>query len=378
MGKLRIYELAKELDVSNKMILAFCQELGIEGKKSHSSTLSDIEADKVRRHLVRSSMSEQTTVKDRVVDGEVLREKRTGNIVRRRRRSVDNTEDGSSLAADDAESAVVEEGDEVVEVAVGEVPVEVVSETEEDETSIDEAVSAISDSGESSEVVTTDEVVVEASGEEPQESETVSVEEVQETAAEPEVELSEEQKTAEPEEAIDLESIRARHDVRAPKILGKISLPTEPVKKKPVKVVEQQPVVVVEEDRGDDGRKKKKKRKKTVLRRDDLLDYDSEMNPWAHRKERRGKKKQSDSRIAVEANPTKASKLVVKVHAEITVGDLAKELGVKSSELIVKLMGLGVTAGINQIIDYDTATIVAEEYGFYNGECWKSGRRLYY
>jgi len=47
----------------------------------------------------------------------------------------------------------------------------------------------------------------------------------------------------------------------------------------------------------------------------------------------------------------------------LTVGELARKLNLKASELIKKLMDLGVLATITDIIDSDTAIIVAEEYG---------------
>lgn len=60
----------------------------------------------------------------------------------------------------------------------------------------------------------------------------------------------------------------------------------------------------------------------------------------------------------------KASKRVVKVAEVITVADLAKELGVKATEVIAKLFGLGVLATINHVLDVDTATLAASEFGY--------------
>ena len=47
----------------------------------------------------------------------------------------------------------------------------------------------------------------------------------------------------------------------------------------------------------------------------------------------------------------------------ITVGDLAQGMAVKAGEVIKVLIGLGVMATINQALDQDTATLVAEEMG---------------
>ena len=48
-GKVRIYELSKELNLENKDILAVCEQLNI-AVKSHSSTISESEAERIRAH----------------------------------------------------------------------------------------------------------------------------------------------------------------------------------------------------------------------------------------------------------------------------------------------------------------------------------------
>ena len=53
----------------------------------------------------------------------------------------------------------------------------------------------------------------------------------------------------------------------------------------------------------------------------------------------------------------------INITENISVGELAKKLNVKAKEVISKLMKLGVMATINQIIDSDTAGILASEYG---------------
>jgi translation initiation factor IF-2 len=60
----------------------------------------------------------------------------------------------------------------------------------------------------------------------------------------------------------------------------------------------------------------------------------------------------------------KAIKRRIKISDIITVAELAKRMGVKSTELIKSLMGLGILTTINQTIDAETATLVADEFGF--------------
>lgn len=54
---------------------------------------------------------------------------------------------------------------------------------------------------------------------------------------------------------------------------------------------------------------------------------------------------------------------IIKIGQNIIVRDLADKLGVNSSQIITKLIGLGVMANQNQNIDADTAAIVADEFG---------------
>lgn len=53
----------------------------------------------------------------------------------------------------------------------------------------------------------------------------------------------------------------------------------------------------------------------------------------------------------------------VKLPEAISVGELSQQMAVKAGEVIKVLMGMGVMATINQILDQDTATLVVEEMG---------------
>ncbi|GAB1433543.1 hypothetical protein MASR2M29_21690 [Spirochaetota bacterium] len=63
---------------------------------------------------------------------------------------------------------------------------------------------------------------------------------------------------------------------------------------------------------------------------------------------------------APKANPIPKS---IDIMESISVADLAKKMNLKPAELISKLMSLGFMATINQMIDSDTASILAAEYG---------------
>jgi len=53
----------------------------------------------------------------------------------------------------------------------------------------------------------------------------------------------------------------------------------------------------------------------------------------------------------------------IEILETISVGELARKMNLKASDLISKLIALGVMARINDQIDSETATLVAEEYG---------------
>ena len=57
------------------------------------------------------------------------------------------------------------------------------------------------------------------------------------------------------------------------------------------------------------------------------------------------------------------AQLKVQIPDEITVGELASRLKQTASNVIKKLMGLGVMASVSEVVDFDTAAIVAEEFG---------------
>ena len=101
--------------------------------------------------------------------------------------------------------------------------------------------------------------------------------------------------------------------------------------------------------------------KSVVDRKSKIIDYDQDERPGKWREDRR----QVASKLKkTEITVPKASKRRIKVAEVITVGDLAKKMGVKVAEVINKLMGLGIMATINQSVDFDTATLLAAEFSY--------------
>ena len=68
----------------------------------------------------------------------------------------------------------------------------------------------------------------------------------------------------------------------------------------------------------------------------------------------------------VKPEPTipKAIKRKIRISEAILVGELAKRMGIKASEVIKKLMELGLMVTINQAIDADAASLVATDFGY--------------
>lgn len=75
------------------------------------------------------------------------------------------------------------------------------------------------------------------------------------------------------------------------------------------------------------------------------------------------KKETEQQRLARIREQRKKQQIKIQIPEEITVGDLAALLRMTATEVIKKLMALGVMATVNEVIDYDTAAIVAAELG---------------
>jgi len=133
------------------------------------------------------------------------------------------------------------------------------------------------------------------------------------------------------------------------------------------------PPVIVEEKKEVKGKKKTKRpeteaarakpvKKREVRERADL--YSGAEGETRGPGRRKGMKKAIKKVSKSELTVPKAIKRRVKVGESITVGELAKRMGIKSGEIIKQLMQMGVIATINYPIDFDSAAIVAGEFGY--------------
>ncbi len=102
-------------------------------------------------------------------------------------------------------------------------------------------------------------------------------------------------------------------------------------------------------------------------RKEKFIDTAGEDESFIFRKYKRkfgGKFHKQHKQIQQAVPEKKASKKVIKISSGITVNELSQVLGVKASEVIKKLMDVGVIATINHIIDIDAASLIASEYGY--------------
>jgi len=101
-------------------------------------------------------------------------------------------------------------------------------------------------------------------------------------------------------------------------------------------------------------------KKREVRERADLYAEGEARFPGRRKGLRKAIKKISKAELTV----PKAIKRRIKVGESITVGELAKRMGIKSGEIIKQLLHMGVMATINYPIDFESAIIVAGEFGF--------------
>jgi translation initiation factor IF-2 len=110
---------------------------------------------------------------------------------------------------------------------------------------------------------------------------------------------------------------------------------------------------------------KKLVKKKVAFKRKEVVEGSALYEPDKRvRKGKKGAKVKVPKGQKTQITTPKAIKRRVKVDDAIVLSDLAKRMGIKASEMISKLMGMGVMATVNQTIDFDTAALVATEFGY--------------
>ena len=116
-------------------------------------------------------------------------------------------------------------------------------------------------------------------------------------------------------------------------------------------------------DAGKDSRGKKKKGRRTVEAED--LYRREEFSLGKGKKAQRAEARRSGGRNQAQiTQPIKASKRKIRVEETIRLTDLAHQMGAKAQDLIKKLFSMGVMATINQSLDFETALLLAAEFSY--------------
>ncbi len=377
MAKVRVYELARELNLDSKELVEKLLAGGIN-IKNYMSTL-DEDATVRAREIVSGKVTE------------VIEEKRIKATVIRRRKKVKVTQDLSELKA--------------VEEEVKEKPDALRPEKPAEEGEQPEAVTEIPAAPEDAEKES--KVKMAAEGETTQEIELKAEEDLPAPEKIPEAVIQTEktESSVSPEKAVK----PARKAMAKPKKakkkkvdqpakiikraeegpLGKLL--AKKAKKKPVDTGPEVPeaskpeVVVGELPKKDEGVKPKRKKKGKKKKEKDFEKQEvSRKVPFRHRKKevyeradlydgrprkrmrRKGVKAKEDTKKLKQTEITvpKAIKRRIKVQELVSVAELSKVMGIKSTELIKRLMSLGYRASINEAIDFETASVVADDLGY--------------
>ncbi|MDD4356748.1 MAG: translation initiation factor IF-2 [Smithellaceae bacterium] len=328
MAKKRVHELAKELGMENKDLIAHLERLGIT-VKSHASSLDESEVERVRVDL-------QATSPRQIV------EERIKTTVIRRRAVRTPVEPASAEVPAEAK----EEPSEGKTAPVATLKKEAVLDTAE-----------IPGTEKTKEEVPTAEPAEEIKPDQP------VPEKISEAPKKPPVILPvrppmmSRHKIVKPEEKKEIPakgSQKPGEKVIVPPPEKIIKREFEKPKKKGKGPVE----VFIEEGKEVPRRKiLERKIDKKIKVIDD--DRDVVFSKW-----REEKKAAPIKMKKTEITVPKAIKRRIRVGETITTGELAKRMGVKVGEVINKLMAMGVMAAINQAIDFDIATLVASEFSF--------------
>ena len=176
-----------------------------------------------------------------------------------------------------------------------------------------------------------------------------------EKPVEPVEKEKEKKEVAEKKPPIDLEEARKARVAKKDKPPVPEKKPALTKKKKGVKI---EPFAIPEAKPG------KPERRKVVSKED--LYSEAELKTQRIIKSKKGAKAARAEKQFQKPEITvpKAIKRRLKIDEAITVANLAKRMGIAASEVIKKLMELGLMVNVNQSIDFDTAVLVAEEFGF--------------
>ena len=349
MAKIRVYVLAKELQMENKAVVDLIHEVGIE-IKSHSSSLTDEQVSLIKGHLKGTKSL-------------VVEEQRIKSTVIRRRRKIVEVEPVTESPAEEP----IPEGKPAPETLPQTRLVTKAGRPEKTAAAQEQAIEPIP------EIIPGK--IMPISGKEEKKEGEKEIAPKAIMGAKPHL-----VKPLKPAKELPAKVIRraepparviqpAEPVVKVVQPAKPISLPSKPGEKMGEKEAEKEKLspkkkskiakILVEEEAA---KAKVYKRRREILERADLYD---ELG-----REARAYKVGKGGRLPVkkfkktEITTPKAIKRRVKISEAINVGELAKRMGIKSGELVKKMIALGLMVTLNQSIDYDSAALVAAEFGY--------------
>ncbi len=325
MAKTRVYELARDLNLTNKILLSKLSDMDIS-VKSHMSSLDDDAVARIKTVVFgkKEETVEETRIKPTVI---------------RRRRKIVKVEVAPEPPAVPDDVAAVEKSAE--EAAAVEKTQEIVDEkTAEEATPVAKAAKP-ADLKEKK----PKKAVKKSKGDAAAKIIQLPVKPVEAPS----------RKKAAPGDKARISKFPSRKPADQEPSAAPKDLPSKESKKKRGKKR------VDEDDRQKRFIKKKISfRKKSVVEGQDLYDAG-----YKGRKPRKGAKARAHAPgQKTQITTSKAIKRRIKVDEVIMISDLAKRMGIKANEMIKNLMDMDIMATVNQSIDFDTAVLVASEFDY--------------
>jgi len=377
----RIYQIAKELNISSDELVSFLQKQGFSEVKNLMALVDDKMLEVINKHY--------------------KHEKELAERQRKKRETFEKAtkvEEPEVGVVESGNVEIVEAGEEKKETIVEVAQVEEVTQ----ESDLVQEIAPVVEQEIKQEVKTEEEVKTEIAEtpvleEEQEKVEQKPVEELEQKKHEPTeglvyVDMGEEKRKKKGEDRFERKGRRER-DRRRRKFREERKRVVETRKEeKETKEVVHAPEVEVkkEETRKKKQSKEKEERRKAfefegeikkpikkakrsrveldedeILRRiDQTLAEIEDSGPDIREIIKKRKKKERQEKEEKKIEQIEREKKKIKVAEFITVNELANIIGVPASEIIKKCLNLGLVVSINQRLDFDTITLIASDYGF--------------
>ncbi len=356
MAKVRVYELAKELNIESKKLVERLEAGGMD-INNYMSTL-DEDAVVKARNIISGAISE------------VVEEKRIKpTVIRRRKKTV-------KIEAEKPELKPAEKEEEVkTESETKELPPEIsIKSVEPTPPEVEEDLQEKEVKGKITPLLKVKKTPSERKGKEAKE-ERETVKPVPKVKAKGRVKKAKKRARDQPAKII-----KRAEEGPLKEVVAKGKKEERPVEKpdRQPPPAEGRKVIPIEEKKEKLARKKREKKKVDKkesaprgLIRHRKIEVFEKADLYEGRTPRRKEKKAGKRAKGVEKKLSqteitipKAIKRRIKVQEKVTVSELAKAMSIKAIALIKKLMDLGVRANINQAIDYETASVAADDFGY--------------